>query len=341
MSASTASRTNIVRTLRRWLGGSDRFSATPFADLDRAYKIAANNIRYFYLASALYLWLKIPVLHEMVDSAPPLDLAWPLIWADGLEMLPLVDTLSVTCAFFSIFAFWKPHVVWWRAGFAVTFLMCAAVPVSLGAINHGYHEWIWVASLFILLPNSKEKNPNRATKMSTLITFAGVQGLMLMFYTMAGFWKALSGVQSLIAGVPGNFSPNALAWTLADRMLQTNSEPLLGPFMVENAWVGWPAFMFIIYAQVVAIAVVFRPSLHRAWALALIAFHTGTFVLMQIAFPTHIAILMVLFLLSPFQREDWLRFETLYHLPIFGDLARRLSDRAAPSPSQTPVPEAA
>ncbi|MEM1195376.1 MAG: hypothetical protein AAGH57_04680 [Pseudomonadota bacterium] len=277
----------------------------------------------------------------MVIGNPPLELAWPIMWAEGLPILAVVDVLSVSCACFAGLAFWKPSIIAWRIAFAMTFLMCAAVPVSLGAVNHGYHEWFWVAFVFIFLPSGATKNASRPVKMSYLMTFSTIQCLILMFYTMAGTWKVLAGIKSLVAGVPGNFSPHSLSWTLANRMAQTNTEPLLGPFMVDNPLLGLPAFWFLMYAQVASVFVAFRPSLHRAWAIALIAFHTGTFLLMEIPFPTHIAILALLFLVSPFQREDWLRFETLYNLPIFGDIARAVRSHSASKPVAQPQPETA
>ena len=332
---------NMVRTLRRALGGHDRFGAQPFAAASRAFEVAANNVRYFYLASALYVWIYLPIWHQMVINDPPIDLMWPLLWAQGLPILSVVDTLGVACASFAILAFWKPGVLIWRAAFAGLFLMCAAIPASMGGVGHHHHEWFWIAFIFIFLPAGASKEASRATKMAYTMTFAAAQGLILMFYSMAGFWKTWSGIQSLVAGEPGNFHPYALAWTLADRMAQTNTEPLLGPFMVDNPVLGWPSFLFVMYAQLVAIAIAFRPSLHRIWAFALIAFHTGTFVLMEIPFPSHIAVLMVLFVASPFQREDWVRPQTLYHMPIVGDLARYFQRSRKPALPSHPVPEAA
>lgn len=314
---------NMTRSFRGLLGGRDRFSASPFSDLEKAYHLAHQAVRYFYLASALFLWLVIPELHQLVINNPPLELAWPLFWAEGLPILTVVDGLGVSSATFAALAFWKPSNLLWRVGFAVTLLACAAVPVSLGSVNHNYHEWIWLAFIFVFLPSKLEGNTSRVTKLSYCLTFAAAQGIILMFYTMAGLWKAMLGLISLIRGVPGNFSPDALAWTLADRMAQTNTEPLLGPFFVENPVIAWPMFMGIIYAQVVSIAIAFRPSLHRVWGWILIAFHTGTFVLMEIAFPTHIVILLLLLIASPFQRDNWTSRENLMHLPIFGWAFRR------------------
>ncbi len=321
---------NLTRALRALLGGDDRFGAKPFAGLTRAYDIACQNVRYFYLASTLYVWLFIPTLHNSVIHNPPLEHAWPLIWAKGLPILVVVDVISIACATFAALAFWKPANVLWRAGFSLTLLMCAAVPVSLGGVNHGYHEWIWISFILIFLPAQSGIQPDRAAKLSYCLTFGAAQGLILLFYTMAGSWKALYGFAALFRGEPGNFSPDALGWTLADRMAQTNTEPLLGPFLVEYSILAWPMFVGLIFVQLVAIAVAFRPSLHALWGWILIAFHTGTFLMMEIAFPTHIAILLFLLVASPFQRGPMLSWETLHHLPVIGGIFKRLMGSAQP-----------
>ncbi len=325
---------NYMRTLRGLLGGGDRFGSQPFEKLSKAYRLAHQNVRYFYLASALYVWLILPDLHDSVLFEPPLELAWPLKWAAGLPILAVIDIISVACATFAALAFWKPESLVWRVGFAITILLCAAVPVSLGAINHGFHEWIWIAFIFVFLPATDGEHAGRWSKLSYCLTFGAAQALILMFYTMAGFWKAFAGFMSLAKGIPGNFSPDALGWTLADRMAQTNTQPLLGPFLVENSMLAWPMFLGVIYAQLVAIAVAFRPSLHQAWGWFLIVFHTGTFLLMEIAFPTHIVILLILMIASPFQREPWFRWNTLLHLPLLGRILTSLLEQRGTHPNQ-------
>ncbi|MEM7666507.1 MAG: hypothetical protein AAF250_11675 [Pseudomonadota bacterium] len=307
---------HLVRSFRSLFAANDRYGDSPIRGLSKAHERATQNTRYFYLAAALYVWMCLPQWHQAVIGAPPLEHVWPLYWAADIPILPLMDTLGVISATLAILAFWKPDVILFRIGFTLSFLFCASVSASLGAINHGHHEWIWVSLVFIFLPSGT----TRVAKLSYCLTFATAQALVLMFYTMAGFWKFAEGIKSLINGVPGNFSPDALAWTLADRMAQTNTSPLLGPFFVDYAILAWPLFLCLMYVQIVSIVIAFRPSMHLVWAGILVAFHTGTFLLMEIAFPTHIVILMLLLIASPFQREDWLRPQTLTLLPLFGGL---------------------
>ena len=141
---------------------------------------------------------------------------------------------------------------------------------------------------------------------------------MLLFYTMAGYWKVQYGILSLLAGQEGNFSPRGLALQLADRMAQTNTEPLLGAFLVDNYWFAFPMFLFLIYVQFTAVLVAFKPQLHIVWGLILVGFHTGTFLLMEIAFPKHIFLLMLLLVSSPFAQPGWFQWRTLREFPLLG-----------------------
>lgn len=313
-----------LQGLRSVFAGSDRFGQKPFCALTRSYKISQDIVRYFYFASAFFLWMRIPRLHQIGVSDPQLELVWPLLWMSDLPLLPIVDVVAVSSASLAVLAFWKPQNWIFRAAFAVTFLMCAAIPASTGAINHGFHEWFWIAFVFVFLPNAE----GRRGRLAYSMTFATAQALVLLFYTMAGTWKLLFGMTALMSGRPGNFSPEGLAWTVADRMMQTGTQPLLGPFIIENYWAAMPMFLILLYAQLMSIFVAFRPTLHIIWGGLLIAFHTGTFLLMEIAFPTHIAILMLFFVMSPFQRSDWFAPQTLLKLPLLGnllDIAARLS----------------
>lgn len=309
------------RTIRRFLGSFDRFGSTPFASLSESYVKAAYLVRIFYIVSTFKAAGYLPYLHDLAVQQPDLDLVWPLSWIEGLPLVMTADILGLANFGFAFLAYWKPGSWVFRAGFALSMLLCAAFPPSLGAVNHGDHAWLWMAICFMFLPNDAS---TRGGRLSYCLAFATAQGLLLAFYSMAGMWKVLFGLIALSLGVEGNFSPRGLALLLADRMVQTGTDPLLGPFLVENYILAWPMFLFLIYAQLVAVAIAFRPSLHVAWGLILIAFHTGTFLLMEIAFPNHIFLLLLLLIASPFQRPGWLQVKTIALFPGLGPISMKL-----------------
>ena len=233
--------------------------------------------------------------------------------------------LSVTC-------FLSPASRFARIGFAISLILCGGIMCSFGGVNHFNHAWLWVAVVLAFLPGGR----SRADQTSYCLTFAAAQGMLLSFYTLAGTWKIIGGLTSLARGVEGNFSPRGLALTFADRMLQTPTAPLLGHWFVDHWWLSLPTFVAVIYMQFVAVAVAYRPRLHVVWGLALLLFHLGTFLFMEIIFTVNVLVILVLLVNSPFQEPGWVRWSTLEQLPLIGRVFRtRLRDqRPIPVPAQ-------
>ena len=159
--------------------------------------------------------------------------------------------------------------------------------------------------------------------MSYLTSIRAAQALLLLFYSMTGCWKLLFGVIDAAGGRIGNFSPEALPLTLANRILQTGTDPLLADVVIDNVWLAWPMFLGLIYIQVVSLAIAFRPRLHVLWAYLQIGFHLGTWLLMQIVFAEHILLLILLLVLSPQRLAFRSLVEALGDLPLLGWISRR------------------
>ena len=141
--------------------------------------------------------------------------------------------------------------------------------------------------------------------MSYLTVVRTAKVLFFTFYSLSGFWKGgTDGVQDLFAGLEGNFAPRGFALQLADRIVQTNTTPLLADIAIRNYWLGWPAFLVLIYAQFFALVAVFRPRLHVLWGYLIIGFHVGTGLLMDIFFQQHV-MRCYLFVPLPFRPLQW------------------------------------
>ena len=196
----------------------------------------------------------------------------------------------------------------------------AALANSFGAINHGYHEWLWIGFCFVFLPvgSIDDVARTRRGRMSFLMTFGMAQGLILLFYSLSGFFKVATATRALVLGEVGGFSPEAMAITLANRMLETNTDALWAPIIIENPLLGWPFYLGLHYIEFVSIMIWFRPDLHRLWGLFLIGFHFGTALFMEITFASHALINAMLFVFSPFapSRFNWPLM--VWKLPIFG-----------------------
>ncbi len=287
----------------------------PFAALHLNFLRCRTGVRYFYLVSVFIAFTMMAMLRSEVEGARDLDLLWPILWIEPFDLRTATDILTFSCFMSSLLAFWKPDLWLARASFAILLLFGAALHGSFGGINHVYHIWIWVAVVFVFLPSAI----SRVGQLAYCLTFATAQALILFFYSLAGFWKVSSGIAVMLAGQEGNFSPRGLALTLADRMVQTGTEPLLARFVIDNYFVSWLMFLGIIYVQFMAVIIVFRPRLHVIWGLALLGFHTGTWLLMEISNAQHLMVLLILLVMSPFAKE-WRSLATLRDLPLFGGL---------------------
>ncbi|MGH6753785.1 MAG: hypothetical protein ACREDP_16630, partial [Bradyrhizobium sp.] len=312
----------LFRKLRKDMAGEPGFAGTPFSRLGESFARARVIVKFFYLCSAYISYLALDELHRVAAQAEAWDFLWPVQWLANLPAKPIVDWLALACFLASLLAFQFEERRSFRALFAVAFLLVAAIVNSFGGTNHLYHAWLWIAIGLIFLPQGSAHQPSRLFKMSYLTTIAAYQALLLSFYSLAGIWKTLNGVAALVSGHVGNFSPGGLSATLADRMLQTGTSPLLADYVIDHVWLAWPMFLVLIYVQLFAVFVAFRPQLHVLWGYALIGFHLGTWLLMEIVFPQHVLFLALFFLLSPFRPARWTLRGILVSLPLFGPALR-------------------
>ena len=288
--------------------------------------VDAEWIVRLYYAASIYIAARLMMSVDIAArETTDWDFLWPLAWLNAVDIDVVLALRLIGLASFlsSLVAFAFHRVALARGASLVCFFLAATVPNSFGGINHPYHAWMWVGFVFVFLPDGTPTHFGRAGKLAYLTVIRGAQALFMLFYSMAGAWKLGFGVFDLLSGQPGNLSPGALAWTLAGRSLQTGTEPLLAPLVIENVWLSWPMLLAIIYIQFTALAIAFRPRLHVAWGYLLVAFHVGTWLLMEIMFVEHILLLVILLVLSP-QRRAYKRLaEAIADLPLIGWIVRR------------------
>lgn len=281
-------------------------------------------VRVFYAFTLFNAYSMMSGTVGRVAKAGHFDPLWPLAWIQETYLRSSAELLVAAFTATSLLAFAMPDVRVFRILVCIFLLEVAAIHNSFGAINHGYHMWFWLSFCLIFLPTIKNGGITRIARLKYLSVVVLAQGTVMFFYSLSGLWKVKLGIYALVAGRSGNFSPEALSYTIADRMLQTGTDPLLGPFFVHNSWLGWPFFLGLIYVQFVSFAVAFRPDLHQTWGYVLILFHFGTWLLMTIPFPMHVFILSLFFVLSPFRPPRFHLVRVAIQLPIIGIPLRRL-----------------
>jgi len=322
------------RVIRKSLYGPCYSRGSVFRSLTESTTSAEWMVKLYYAASVYLAARIIPETQSTVLSAREWDFLWPLSWVVRFEPGLTLNLISIACFLSSLLAFQFHRSMAARTLFSVLFLLSATVTNSLGGINHPYHSWFWMSFVFIFLPSGNVANFRRSERMSYLTVIRLAQALFLVFYTMTGAWKVIYGVLAAVSGQVGNFSPDALSLTLANRSLQTGTDPLLAPFLIDNPLLAWPIFLALIYIQVVSVIVAFRPRLHLLWGYLQIGFHLGTWLLMEIIFNEHILLLLILLVLSP-QSSAFHRFsESLEDLPVLGWIWKRarMQRKLAPQP---------
>jgi hypothetical protein len=148
---------------------------------------------------------------------------------------------------------------------------------------------------------------------------------------MSGLGKIAGAIYQSSAGQSSAFTHGALAVITANRLVETNSQSLFGPWLIEHPAMGDLLLWGDIYLQFFSFWVAFRPSLHKVWALALILFHLASYLFLTISFAPNALLLALLFFNSPFARETENWRDALADLPLFGRLFSRICPRSCAS----------
>lgn len=289
---------------------------------------AAWILRIFYLLVLNYALLQIP-LWERLGNPEGLTPLWPVLW---LEWIPNtaagargILVVGLASAFLGILA---PGNRWIRILVFLGLLQFLALRYSFGKIGHSMHLWLMLSFLFIWLPhgwNQLSLAPVQ-TRRKLLFFIHAAQALILLTYSMSGLGKVIGAIYQLSQGQIHAFHPSAMAYHIADRLLQTGSQTPLGRFLVESTWLSWPILPLTIYIQFFALWIAFRPNLHRLWGALLMGMHLGSSLVLGIHFNASILLLALFLLYSPFRpvAPNWK--ESFRALPLLGKVAggRRL-----------------
>lgn len=320
-----------LRVWRRFLAGNAPSAPAHGAIRAQAarFGLVAGLVRAFYAFSLFLVAHRLP---EFARSSVPGSsfLLWPVSW---LSWLPAPNV-----GMWAIFGLWLggtavaafvPQQRWARILAALGWLEFVALNNSSVKIGHSLHLVILVAAVLVFLPRGWHLPAAAATRMlrqRTLLVLWTAQAAVLLTYSLSGLGKFLGAFYQFARGEIGAFSPNALAYHVADRLLQTASVSVLGEWLIAYPLLGWPGMLFTVYLQCTAIAVAFRPALQRWWAAGLAAFHVVSFFTMTINFPQNVFLLALLFFHSPFAPAEpppWSRL--LGEVPLFGAVWRRLA----------------
>lgn len=280
------------------------WEATP---LGRFRPSAASDLRVHLLVLGLMVLTLGTALQRMVSywqvsEAIPTDLLWPVAWARGLDWPTVAVWLTVAFTASALAAAVGYRHRPLRLLLAVLVVVLVAALGSFGKINHGLHHLVYATVVVAFVPTltrpttaGDPRVPRRAYDV-----IAAAQGLVLVTYTLSGATKLLAGIAQLRAGEPSMFASGSLGRLVADRMLQTGETPPLATVLIEHPTSGALLFGVTVLVELLAVAVLPFPRLAALWAALLAAFHLAVFWAMHINFSVSVAVLVLLFGVSPF-----------------------------------------
>lgn len=264
-------------------------------------------VRVHLLLLAFSAYLAATALREMTTfwmftEREPVHLMWPLLWAKGLTWEPVGIAIVAAFVVVTVVALvaYRHRPV--RVAVFVVLLLHASMLSSFGKVNHGFHHPLIAAFFLALVPTLPRIGDDIQTSVRDRVYrwILAAQAVVLLTYSLSGFWKLREGIEVRVAGRAGLFSTRSLAALVSHRAIQTSENPPLADFIVNNATVSSLLYLATVGVELTALVTVVVPRLSAVWALALIGFHLAVFWSMQINFTHSIATLAVLFLLSPF-----------------------------------------
>ncbi len=259
--------------------------------------------------------------YASLKAAHPL---WPTWWwFQEVSVRTGVNMIFGAYLVAALFALALPQLRLARIAYAFTLLQYMAFINGFDKINHDLHAWLFVGLILVLLPKGPWVNSRRAAyRQYFLVVFSTAQFVMLLFYTLTGFWKVYTATTSFATGRIGGFSISGFSYIVANRLIQTSQVAVLGDFFVHHELYGWALFCGTMYLETFSVLIAFRPRLQRIWGFGLILFHVGTQLAMGFTFSPNIVLVGLLLVCSPFAPERIDVRATLLDLPVVHVLAR-------------------
>ncbi len=303
------------------------------AELREAATDVVMLSRFYYLFLAFNIGTSGLQFGRAYMGRPPTAPLWPIDavqWLTGGGWFARDHVVTVVGLAFAIAAASFPRILLWRLGSFAYLLLHVSLANSYGAINHGSHVILFVGFALLFLPR-RDDGPRmaRTNVLSCLTVLWFAQGLILLSYTLSGFWKIWHSRLEV-------FSPDAMSRILLDRaLLEADNIPVLLPFVAQHNWLAQSMWWLTLYIEIFALLVVFRPHLHRPFGAVLMLFHITSDWLMNISFSLNIVMLGLFLLLSPLAPARFSLSGIVRSLPIVGIGFRALERRQR---SQEPPP---
>jgi len=313
---------SLRRAALGYLRGPNPNNVAPASDdIQRATEQSYWQFQAFYL---IYLMVSFELVRKIyrtlqrsIEREAVPEPLWAVIWVNWVSLETAVFVIGLALPVSALAALWRPAAWWPRMFVFVCLLQYTAFDNSFGSINHFMYYPLWISFIFLFAPVEPPKRG--ATSISVHMRYLYpaflAQVFIGLFYTLSGYHKVINGFFPSTSTV-SSFHPDALP-LLAFELLENNGRTsMLGNFFSNHLWIGWPAFLSVMYFELFFIIAVFRPQLHRLFGFVFAAFHIGVWLVMGITFQFQPIMVALIFIMSPFALigAPSLR-DTVYQLP--------------------------
>jgi hypothetical protein len=290
-----------------YLSRTDRYVAA------RTLVQAYYAVLFFVAVGSLYDWPRYLGTTELIPR-------WPVFWLGYVDLETGISLILWFYLLGSVCGLALSRYRWARVVVFLSLLEFLAFKFSFGSINHGDHLGVLLSFVVIFLPVGwgDSPPPGRGTRAATLLSFSAAQAMIMLTYSMSGLWKLVAVVSQTIQGEVSALAPTALARHVAEKLLSSDTTSLLGPWIIDHYWIGWPLMIGTLYLEFFALWAVARPSLHRLFGLGLIFLHLATHLTLNVSFVQNTLWLALFFVFSPFLPDSPSWRQTARDLPLVG-----------------------
>ncbi len=286
--------------VRRWLMRLPRRSLRDaIAFQSRAGDRAVLLVRVFYVAAAVMV-AREAATWPLILASDAIDPQWPAVWiepfaaATGVKIVLTLYTV-VAAVVLLVPGRWPA-----RAAYSLALLQYMAVVNGFGRINHVHHAWFLISVVLVAMPDRALRGDRTpAVRNRALSVFWVAQLLLMASYSLSGAWKVAFGSVGLLTSRRSVFEPDALASIVAHNLGGEDKSTVLGAVIHDAPTLGWLLFLGTMLVELGALVALFRPRLHRLWGAALVLFHLGTQLVLEIAFVEQAFLVGLLVVCSP------------------------------------------
>jgi predicted DCC family thiol-disulfide oxidoreductase YuxK len=241
----------------------------------------------------------------------PYDPLWP---ASLVRIMDFVHAKHIYLIFFlisSIAVLINPQKRLFRIFAFIGLLTVSGLYNSYGKIGHSDHHLMFATFGLIFL--------DKDSSLKNVIFFLSIQALLLITYSLSGFWKLIASTYQVFFDYKSSFHPDAMAEQVAHEFLTSG---YLAP--ISSYIFRFKAFFMVvlnlgIYLELYSLWILFKPRLHLFWGLLLLSLHIGTYLTVHVGFTYPTFVIGAFFVCSPFQKKATMK-EILFDMPWFGTI---------------------